>query len=96
MRRLFVKIFSLIKIILFLFSFSISFAQTGWFEIPGVSGETLNEIKTSFGVPWIVGNNGTIFKTTDAGNTWVIANSGVTVDLNGFISTTSNQFWVDG
>ena len=76
--------------------YSTAVAQTGWFIIPGVTAETLNEIKTSAGIQWVVGNNGTIFKTTDNGDTWVSSSSGVTVDLRGFYSPTSNQYWVAG
>ena len=58
------------RLILVLFTviiYSTGVAQTGWYIIPGVTTETQNKITSAFGAQWVVGNNGTILKTTDTG-----------------------------
>ncbi len=76
--------------------YSTGVAQTGWYIIPGVTGEILNEITSAFGVQWVVGDNGTILKTTDTGITWEGLNTGVMVNLKGIYQPASNQFWAAG
>ena len=45
---------------------------------------------------WVVGNFGTILKTTDGGNTWIPKTSGTFVDLKGVCFITPNIGWIVG
>ncbi len=80
-----------------LFFYSSSISQTGWFIIPGVTPESLYEIKTdAANNQWTVGNNGTILKTTDLGENWLNISSGITLDLKGLYAPSSSEFWAAG
>lgn len=48
-------------------------------------------VNTSTG--WMVGNKGTVYKTTDGGNSWVLQNTGVTNDLNKVFFINENIGW---
>jgi len=45
---------------------------------------------------WVVGNLGTILKTTDGGNTWIPKTSDTFVDLEGVYFIDSNLGWIVG
>jgi len=45
---------------------------------------------------FIVGNNGTLFKTSDGGNTWISINSGTTDDLLNVHFINENEGWAAG
>ncbi len=50
----------------------------------------------SHNVGYIVGANGTILTTSDAGITWTITNSGTTQNLNSIAATGINNIWAVG
>lgn len=45
---------------------------------------------------YVVGDNGTILKTTNGGTEWVAQNSGTTVKLNGISAVTATSAWAVG
>jgi photosystem II stability/assembly factor-like uncharacterized protein len=75
---------------------SSSFSQTGWYIIPGITAETLTTVHSTGNIYWVVGTNGTILTTTDAGINWTEIQSGATVNLSGIHKPTSSQIWVAG
>lgn len=91
------KILSTITIILFFFSFSISLAQTGWYIIPGVSNETINDLNQGPGnFYWLAGNSGLIKRSSDAGKSWSELITGTSKNLKKLFQPTSNQIWAAG
>jgi photosystem II stability/assembly factor-like uncharacterized protein len=45
---------------------------------------------------WVIGVNGTIMKTTDAGKTWELQNAGVSNELQGIFFVDANTGWITG
>ncbi len=91
------KIYSLIKTILLILPFSISFAQTGWYIIPGVTSESINDFNWGPGsFYWLAGNSGLIMQSSDAGKSWSQLNTGTNKDLKKMFQPASNQIWAAG
>ena len=58
--------------LLIFFSFS-SFSQSGWFQLPSPTTNILYSVHFEDTLTgWSVGQNGTIIKTTNGGNSWFI------------------------
>ena len=45
---------------------------------------------------WIVGDNGTLLKTTNMGNNWFLGNTNTTVNLNCVTFTDTLNGWIAG
>lgn len=87
--------------------FQVGFAQSGWFwQNPLPCGNNLNDvcfIDPNTGIA--VGDFGTILRTSDGGNNWILQASGTTRNLNavsfaddsnGAIVTAPSDFWETG
>jgi len=80
------QLFAILSIILIGFNYSTSQqvvnSVTGWFEQESGTSEILHAcsfLNSNFGI--IVGNNGTILRTTDGGNNWSMSGSNTAEDL---------------
>ena len=86
-----------ISLLVFILSVTIS-AQEGWFwQNPYPTGnnlQSLHFIDNQTG--WIVGAYGTIFKTTDGGESWALQSSSTTNFLNSIYFTNDQTGWVVG
>jgi photosystem II stability/assembly factor-like uncharacterized protein len=92
-----VRINLLFLIFLPLIFSSISSAQTGWYIIPGVTTESINDLNQGPGnLYWLAGNNGLIMKSSDAGKSWTQLNTGTNKNLKKMLQPASNQIWAAG
>ncbi len=83
----------------FLWSGNLSFLSAQvWVPVAGVpstaSFKALNFVNTTTG--WVVGDNGSILKTTDGGSNWTPQTSGTTETLRGVFFWDSNTGWACG
>jgi photosystem II stability/assembly factor-like uncharacterized protein len=92
-----VRITVLIKTLLFfLFSLNV-FSQTGWYIIPGVTSESINDLNQGPGnFYWLAGNNGLVMKSSDAGESWTELNTETAHNLKKMHQPASNQIWAAG
>jgi photosystem II stability/assembly factor-like uncharacterized protein len=74
-----------------------SSAQTGWYIIPGVTSESINDLNQGpSNNYWLAGNNGLIMKSSDAGKSWIELNTGTSHNLKKMYQPASNQIWAAG
>jgi len=74
-----------------------SASQTGWYEVTSPTTEYLYDIRHDpFFVMWVVGNNGTILKSTDEGETWEVIAGGTSSDLRSLHMPSSGNYWIAG
>jgi photosystem II stability/assembly factor-like uncharacterized protein len=92
-----VKFAHLILVLLTVIVYSTGVAQTGWYIIPGVTSESINDLNQGPGnLYWLAGNNGLIMKSSDAGKSWTELNTNTTHDLKKIYQPASNQIWAAG
>lgn len=77
-------------------------ADTAWLQVPSGTTNNLNSIITYYDylfkncIAWIAGDNGTILRTNDTGNTWVTQATGATKNLKSIIFRTIDSGFAVG
>ncbi len=92
--KLYLSFFSLVIALIFATN---SFSQIGWQEVttlPNVAN--INSIAVvDANVLWVCCDGGSVFRSTDAGTTWSLRNTGVpAVNLYGIAATDTSNCWV--
>ena len=82
---------------LFIFLQTFSVAQIGWQEVTTLPNlANINSISVvDANIIWVCCDGGSVYLSTDAGNTWNLRNTGVpAVNLYGISATDANNCWV--
>ena len=93
------KYFKLIMVLSVLISGCSEPNDIGSWEIVRSQSDDLTYRKIHFtnkNVGWIVGDEGTVLKTSNGGSTWQVQSSGVTAKLWGISAVSQNMVWICG